>query len=138
MTDKTDASPSRPVRTRGNVISVDITLPEPGETATLEIPRYNLTILVERGAAETQEQLRQRFTLVAPTAQSDRRLHAARVGTGATKGKRLSVTVCTEQKPVDKANASGARLDVPLDVVTCVACAKVLTEAGIELKGMGE
>lgn len=134
---KISTSPSRKAgkTINGKQITVTIPLLEPGETTTLEVPRYNITILVERGAAETQEQLRERYTVVAPTG-TDRRLHAARIGVGAVKGKRISITLCTQDGPKEKAIQSGNRIDnVPLDIVTCSNCVKVLQEEGIEIKG---
>lgn len=122
----------------GKQVSVTIPLPEPGETVSLEVARYNLTILVERGAAETQEQLRGRYTVVAPTG-TDRRLHAARIGVGAVKGKRISITLCTQDGPREKAIQSGNRIDsVSLDIVTCTNCIKIMRDEGIEIKGAGE
>lgn len=119
----------------GRRVRLDIVLPNPGETATFEVPRYNLTVLVERGAIETQEQLRERYTVVAPTG-NDRRLHAARLGVGATKAKRLALTLCSQSAPAERAIQSGNRLDgVPLDTVTCIGCVKIMKDEGIEIKG---
>lgn len=112
-------------------IAAELPIPEPGETITYEIPRYNLTVLVERGAAETQEQMRERYTVVAPVS-PDRRLHAARLGVGAVKGKRLSITLCATS---EKLVASGQRVDVPLDTVSCTGCIRALKDEGIEIKG---
>ena len=116
------------------VMNVQIPIPEPGETVTLEVPRYNLTLLIERGEAETQEQLRGRYTPVAPIA-PDRRLHAARLGSGAVKGKRISVTLCTQESPVEKRIQLGPRVAITLDAVTCTNCVKVLVDEGVEIKG---
>lgn len=129
----------KPSRNAGRGISAkkvttEIPLPEPGETITFEIARYNLTVLVERGAAETQEQIRSKYAVVAPIS-PDRRLHVARIGVGAVKGKRLSTTVCSQDLPREKAISSGSRIDVPLDVATCTSCVRILKSEGVEIKG---
>jgi len=117
-------------------ISAELPLPEPGQTVTMEIPRYNLTILIERGAAETQEQLRERYTVVSPIA-PDRRLHAARLGVGAIRAKRFSITLCSQEATPDKQLKSGPRVDIALDTVTCQACVKIMREEGIEIGEAG-
>lgn len=129
----------KPSRNAGRGISAkkvtaEIPLPEPGQTLTFEITRYNLTVLVERGEAETQEQIRSKYAVVSPVA-PDRRLHAARIGVGAVKGRRLSTTLCSQELPPDKAISSGARVDILLDVTTCGGCIRILKAEGVELKG---
>lgn len=118
--------------TNAEHIQMNVPIPRPGETLTLEVPRYNLTLLIERGANETQEQKRGRYTPVAPIA-PDRRLHAARLGVGALKAKRMAVTLCAEDSPADKVIKSGSRIDISLDAVTCAACARTLSDEGVEL-----
>jgi hypothetical protein len=123
-------------RSSANTIMVTIPLPKIGETAELLVPRYGLTLLIDRSAVESEEDRRKRYTACGPTRSSDRNLHAARIGTGERKAKMLFATVCSENESSDAKIRSGARLDVPLEFVTCVGCRKVLTAEGVSLKEM--
>lgn len=118
-------------------VTAELPIPAPGDILEIEIPRYNLTVLIQRSAEETQEQKRARYAVVAPIA-PDRRLHVARVGVGALKAKRLSITACTQALAPEKSISSGARVDVSLETVTCLGCLKLLKEEGIELNGESE
>jgi hypothetical protein len=118
--------------TKADQIQLNIPIPAVGETITMEVERYNLTILVGRGAEETQEQKRARYTVVGPIA-PDRRLHVARLGVGALKAKRMQVTVCSEDAAGDKLIKSGSRIDVSLDTVTCTGCVRTLRAEGVEI-----
>lgn len=119
-------------KSRKGIVVVEIPIPELGETAEMWIDRYGLTILVERDKSQTQEDVQARFCVVAPIT-PDTRTHAARVGAGAMKGKKVGTTLCKEAakgpQPV-----TGTRIALPLDAVLCVGCRKILTEDGVELK----
>lgn len=116
---------------KANTAYVQVPIPEIGETMEMDVPRYGLTLLVHRAAGETQEQIRSRYTVVAPV-QPDRRTHAARMGTGALKAKKFGTTVCTENRAPSEKAQSGARIDLPLDCVVCLGCRKILTAEGVE------
>lgn len=127
---KATAKPNKS-RSKANTAYVQVPIPEIGETMEVDVPRYGLTLLVHRATGETQEQIRSRYTVVAPV-QPDRRTHAARMGTGAVKAKKFGTTVCTENRAPSEKAQSGARIDLPLDCVVCPGCRKVLTAEGVE------
>lgn len=122
-------------RSAPDTVYASLPLPAVGEVIECQIPRYGLTVLVQRHEIETEEQRRARYTVVAPSRANDRNLHAARLGTGEQKAKKFAATICTEQDAATDKNRSGSRLDVPLDVVSCVRCRTVLASEGVELKG---
>lgn len=119
-------------------VRITVPLPEPGEYAEAEFPRYGLKVLIERLPQESEEQTRGRFVVTAPM-DNDHRTHAARLGTGVFKPKRMGVTLCTETRPDPK--KSGTRITgLDLESVTCVACRTKLGAEGVALeppKGSG-
>lgn len=113
-----------------NQIKVTLPVPPLGEYAEVEFPRHGIKCLVERLPEQSQEQIRSRFAVVAPT--EGNRLHVARVGLGVHKPKRVNVTACSEN--ATQPMHSGVRIPgVPLDAVTCHGCRKKLIEAGVQL-----
>lgn len=134
----TEKKPTPRVRntstSNGKSVRIDLPVPDMGEVQEFRVERYGLTVLVQRDRFESQETKRGRYTVTSPIS-PDRRTHAARLGTGEAKAKRMNTTLCEEKKPETAKARSGQRIDIALEAVTCVACRKVLVDEGIELQG---
>jgi hypothetical protein len=113
---------------------VRLTIPVPpvGQVVEFTYEARNLRILIERMAPETQEQLRERYVVVAPVG-NDNRTHACRMGSGTISPKKMGVTICREGK--SDPLPSGNRINgLQLEHVTCDYCIRKLTSEGVELK----
>lgn len=137
MNDKTPRS-KREIQSFSDpdTVRLSVPYPKPGQTLQVEFERYGLSLLIERREKESQEQLRRRFVVTAPVGE-DNRTHAARMGTGAVKPKKMGVTLCTEHVAASK--ASGTRIaGLTLDSVTCSRCRAALGREGVEINGASE
>lgn len=113
-------------------VRVTIPLPDYGQCLEADFPNYGLKLLIERIPQESEEQVRNRFVVTAPV-DSDHRTHAARLGTGLLKPKKMGVTLCTENNADPR--QTGTRITgLGLDSVTCTACRSRLTREGVLLE----
>lgn len=116
----------------GDKVRISVPLPKPGEYAEAEFPTYGLKVLIERMPQESEEQVRARFVVTAP-GEGDHRTHAARLGAGVFKPKKMGVTLCTETRSDPK--QSGTRITgLGLESVTCPTCRVRLGSEGVQLQ----